>query len=145
MGELTTEQGMVYILRNASGVSAIVAARIYPWDRVPQNAPLEYITYFRVASNHIHDMSGPSGLVNPHMQVDCWAEKYSEAKALAKQTRLALDGYTGSVTISTDSVTFRQIHMDDESDMFIPAGAGAETGPARVSQDYTIWHTIAAS
>ncbi len=88
-----------------------VFAGIAPED---QRAP--FITYQRVGEDKIRDINGPSGLARTIFQVDVYAAGYLQSKEIAKAVRLALDGFSGNVTIDSDSVQIGGISFQDGRD-----------------------------
>ncbi len=94
-------------------VSAIVGARVYPMV-MPQRATFPAVTYFRVSGGQQNTLDGYSGTENPRIQVDCWAKKYADVKALAAAIRAAMDGAT---TFRALCISDRDLYEDD-ADLF---------------------------
>ena len=118
-------------LSGFAGITAIVSTGIYP-IRIPDGQALPALTYLRVSSRRVESMlGGTTALCFARFQFDCWARKYSTAKALAEQVRLALQGYTGTVSGNTIfGVNFlNEVDLvDDDAQTF------------RTSADYLIHH-----
>jgi hypothetical protein len=91
-----SELAVYTLLKDAAGVAALVAGRVYPLQ-APQNATAPFIVYQRISSRRVRSVDGPSGLAQPRIQVDAYAATYAGAKALASAIRTALDGYRGTV------------------------------------------------
>lgn len=123
---MTAEESLVARLKATTGVTNLVAARIYPMQ-APQTAVLPLVTYQRISTVRPGSLRGPVGLADPRIQVDCWAESYGTVKALADQVRHALDGYAGSGVIAL--ILGEHDLLDDEGRRH------------RVSQDYSVWVT----
>lgn len=66
-----------------------------------ENGP--FIVFQRVDSERWRDINGPSGIAQAHIQIDSYAEKYYDAKALGASIEVILDGYRGTVSYGTDS------------------------------------------
>lgn len=107
-------------------LTALVGTRIYPMQ-VPQGAVLPAVTYQRISTIRAQDLRGSTGLADPRIQVDSWAESYTTAKAVAQEVRRALDGYA-----SGDATAL----ILSELDLLAQDGQRH-----RVSQDYSWWHT----
>lgn len=97
-----------------AGVSALVAARIYPL-RLPQTPVYPALTYRRVSGLGVHNLSGAAGRGRSRIQVDCWAETYLGAQALAAAARASLDGFNGTL-VTLRAVIFRENELDDFED-----------------------------
>lgn len=108
-------------LRESTGVTALVALRIYPMQ-VPHTVPMPAISYQTVVPGFLHTLRQTLGLARPQIQVDCWADTYQVAKDVAAQVRQSLDGFSDAVLIL------------DERPLLDP-----EVQRHRVSQDYAVW------
>ena len=78
-------------------------------------------------------MDGPVGRASPVIQIDCWAESYTQVKALAEAIRAALEGHPGNlggIAVGTISLTNE---VDDRENTPAPQ-------VFRVIQDYQIAH-----
>lgn len=74
-------------LTGYAGISALVSTRVYPL-KLPQPPTLEAITYERVSNG---PQNGTTDIRESRWQINCWAETYSEAHALARQVKLAFE------------------------------------------------------
>lgn len=111
---MNIERVIVYILSNASAVTDIVVASIFPIF-VPQPAKdnLPAITYQQISGLRNHVMSGPTGLVSARFQINCWSKTYKGLREFANAVRITLDGYTGTVL----GTWVQSITLLDEGDM----------------------------
>ena len=100
-------------LSGVSGVTNIVSTRIYP-VRLPDAPTLEAIVYTVISAPRTEDLSGSSGLGTAIVQIDCWANTYSEANTLAEAVRQAMQGYSGTM----GGTTVEGVHLLDELDNF---------------------------
>src|SRR5690606_2087336 len=83
-------------------VSALVGTRIFPVGGRPDKGPqaaLPAITYQRVSNRRLTSHQGSLGAAMPLGQLSCWANTWSEARAVAAAVRRALDGW---IYYSTD-------------------------------------------
>lgn len=109
------EEAVATYLVNRPGIAGIVVDRVQP---VGEAIVVPCITYQRISGQRSLTQSGPSGWANPRLSMTCWSETYSGAKALAKQLRIALDGYKGlmgTVIIGKASVENDVDDRDDDS------------------------------
>lgn len=104
-------------------ITSSVSTRIYPLV-VPQQSVFPAITYIRVSGGQQNDLFGYSGIENPRIQIDCWAETYKEIKTIAENVHTVMNAVT----------TFRAILISDmdfyESDVEL----------YRESMDFKIWN-----
>ena len=114
------EQTLVAVLKNNSAVSALVGTRIRPLT-LGQDEPLPAVVYQRVSTVPVTSLDGDSGVDAVRIQVSCWAETYSGARALASAVRAA-------VTAGMVAVTEMDIDDRDEA-----------TQHYRVILDFRIW------
>lgn len=91
---------------------------------LPEGLTQPSISFQRVSTSPINDLSGHADLDYVRMQVDCWANTYGAAKILAGQVR----------SILTDRTLPFKALLDNERDDFDP-----ETETYRVSSDYFVW------
>lgn len=105
-------------LSGKTGVTAIVGTspvRLYPLAR-PQGGELPAMTYARVTGGHDHNLTAASGTAIPTFELDCFAETYAEADALAEAIRQVMQGFSGSFGTGGNAVAVKAVLLDDESD-----------------------------
>jgi hypothetical protein len=86
------EQGLTQKLIASSQVRSYVGsdpARIH-WDRRPQASALPCITLSNISGAPLYSDEGTASLVMRRVQIDCWADDSTEAKALAYAVNIAL-------------------------------------------------------
>lgn len=135
MAALDCGEALYTKLTGTAAIAALVVARVYPL-MLPPTVTLPAISYTEVSGPRVttHDEAS-GGLAHKRYQVDSWATTYSGAKALSKQVRVALNGFSGAVSHGADSLTLQASLIAEERDDY-----DAETGIYRVIQDYIIWH-----
>jgi hypothetical protein len=121
---MTAEEALVARLQASPGVTALVGSRIYPMQ-TPQLAVMPSITYQRISTVRIQGLRGSTGLADPRIQVDCWADTYPSAKAVATEVRKSLDGWDDGDVSGL---------ILGELDLLVTDGRRH-----RVSQDYSVW------
>lgn len=124
----------MYLTAHA-GLSALIGDRLYPM-RLPEGVTFPAMTYQRISTPRMRSHSGPSGLASPRFQYDCWDVTYAGAGAVARELRLALDGYRGGMGQIETFANF----LEDERDDFDPA-----TDQFRVIVDAIVWHREAVA
>ncbi len=108
MATALIEQGLVKLLEPlAIPVFTMIVAE-------KQRAP--FITYQTVAGNKIRSINGPSGLAQKTFQIDAYSDSAIGSKEIARDIRLILDGFRGTVTIGADSVRIGGVSMQSERD-----------------------------
>jgi hypothetical protein len=73
-------------LTTYSGISAITT-RVYPM-LLPQSPTYEALTYQKISNT---EQKGTSTLKDARFQLNCWAQTYGEAHALAAQVKIAFE------------------------------------------------------
>lgn len=119
---MSLETKLYTLLSSDAGVVAIASDRVYP-DEAPQNAALPYVVYTRISSGRVYSLSGYSGLENPRIQIDCYAETMADVVSLSDAVISAMRGAT----------TFK-VAMDD------PENMPEEDGTFRIMIDFSIWN-----
>lgn len=119
-----------------SGVSALIADRVYPL-LIPQQAwsgssVQPCAVYQRTSVQRDVRHCGTSGLALSTMQIDAYATDYEAADAVARVIKDALINYYGPM----GDVDIKSITLAAEFDLLDP-----EPGLFRVSLSFFIWHT----
>lgn len=106
----------VYIrVSTYAGFSALASTRLYP-KRLPEGVTLPAATYVMVTSPKVTTRdSGAASLALTLFQFTCYAATHAGARALAKQVRLALDGYSGTMG-GASGVRVDGAYVSDERD-----------------------------
>jgi len=100
------------LLINNTGITDLVSTRIYPILR-EQVDGLPAITYQAISGVRSYDLSGPNGLVEGRIQVNCFADDPLEAGELAAVVRAALHGHRGGAA----GVHIELMLLDDMGDL----------------------------
>jgi hypothetical protein len=101
------------LLANAT-VAALVSTRVYPLA-AQQASLLPLIVYRRVSTRRVGDLQGESKVEFPRVQIDCQAETYLGAKALASAV---LDAMNAATTFDSDPEPEQQEGYEPESGIF---------------------------
>ncbi|MGE4297037.1 MAG: DUF3168 domain-containing protein [Desulfovibrionaceae bacterium] len=118
------EPKITAVLLHDATVAALAGTRVHPAP-LPRGCALPAISYARISGGQVYSLAGYSGLENPRIQVDCWAETYDAAKALATAVRAAMDRAT----------TFNALVIGDR-DQFSDTGQK----PHSVTLDFSVWN-----
>lgn len=87
---------------------------------LPQNATYPAITYFNVTPVPINHLKGESDTQNARIQVDIWAESYSEVKSLYLEVKTSMSAIS-SLFLGANEV------YEDETKLY------------RLSLDFSVW------
>ncbi len=101
-------------------IKTYASGRIYAL-RAPQNVTAPFVVFQRIDSDRWRSLTGPSGVAQATVQIDCYAETYYAAKELSEQIEQTLDGYQGIVYFGSDSpldsVYIGGISLQNDSDI----------------------------
>jgi len=99
-------------LTGDTAVAAIVSTRIYP-VKLPQTPTYEAISYARVSNT---ERNGSTALRETRFQINCWADTYIKAGALAAAVKTALEGYTNTSQTPGIKMALVVNELDDYDD-----------------------------
>lgn len=105
------EAALIAHLLAQAGITALVGNRIN-WLRRPQAAVLPDIILHRIDGAPDYHLTGPSGLVESRVQVDCWADTFAGAKHIARAVEAAVSGQR----FTRGAIRFDAILILDEGD-----------------------------
>lgn len=110
------EEGVYAQLIGNSGVSAVVANRVYPLA-LPQKPAYPAIRFQRISSTPEHSHGGHSGVATTRVQFDCFDVTALGAKRLGELVRLALDSFQGTMG-GDNGVEVDGCFIDDSRDEY---------------------------
>lgn len=115
------EEALAKMLAMHDGVKAIVANRIYPltlphYENQTTLYPALLYGLDKRPRSQTHD--GPDGLVQSYYLLDCIAEKYIDAKRLANQVRLALNGKSAELA-AVYGAHIKGVFLENEQDDYV--------------------------
>jgi hypothetical protein len=128
------EEALRTLIVSASGVTDLVSTRVY-WRQAPQSVGGDFINLHRVGGVRDYNMQGASGLVDSRVQVDCWADRYSSAKMIARAVETVVSGYSGTIGGKRLQGIFIDAERDDDT-----SDSGDVATRFRTSLDLLIWH-----
>ena len=125
------EQKLVARLKDVAGVTALVAARIWPVYR-PADTALPAIVYEVDQRLPINHATGTTGTTECNLSVYCIASTYAGAKALAAAVETALSGWADA-----DGCVW---HLDSQTESVSPPLTGRDVPEFFiVDQNYSVW------
>lgn len=114
-------------------LTAIISTRLYVTP--PQAVVLPAVRYTLIDDVLHHVLSGSGGWSRARVQFSCFSNSYSQTIAIAKEIRIGLDSFQGTLS----GVWFGSILLDQERDM--PPERLNEASPTYVYhrvQDYMV-------
>lgn len=124
------EAALVSLLLSDVALTTLTDQRVHPMF-LPQQSALPAVTYQRISDARHHAHDGESRLQGVRVQFNCYAERYSEAKDVARFLQAAVRDFRGVV----DGVEFSGIDLQGERDDYHP-----ERDLQSVQVDAMIWH-----
>ena len=92
-------------------MSSLIGSRVYPL-LAPAGTPLPLVIYQRTGVDRPQSLAGNVGNPVVTLQLTTYGTSYTSVKNIARQVRLALDGWTGT----TASVTIQRTTLVTEAD-----------------------------
>jgi len=120
------EEQLRAILLAASSVTDIVGNRIN-WGSIPQGQNYPSVAMHVIDEISESTMTGPDGLFQGRVQIDCYALTYGQSKVLARAIIATLDGFRGGI--------FSGIFLASARDSR-ESGTNEADRPFRVSLDF---------
>lgn len=101
-----------WLMTNAA-ITALVGTRVYP-SVIPAHVTARpVLTYAQEAGSFIEHMAGRSNTRMSEFSLDCWSDRYSEARELADTVTIELVGTRG--TFGAD--TAESIRLENDFDV----------------------------
>lgn len=88
---MSIETSLYSTLTGDAGVSALIGTRVYP-NLAPEGAAHPLVAYSVISGSHIDTIPGTGDTTRKLVQIDCHANTYSSAKAVAAAVISALEG-----------------------------------------------------
>lgn len=128
------EDGIVYLLKNNAGVSALVGTRIYA-QKLPQNKTMPALTYQLITPMSLISHQGMSGTAHPRYQITGWDTTELGVITLMKAVRICMSCYKGTVGVAPNTVVIQASLPVGGYETYEP-----ETGLFMRALDFEIWH-----
>jgi hypothetical protein len=109
----TCEEAINKLVQTALGHS-----RVYPL-RAPQNATTPFVVYQRINSDRWRSVNAPSGVAQVTMQIDVYANTFTDCKNESAKIEDALDGFRGNVTYGspTKEIYLKGVSFQNDTDL----------------------------
>jgi hypothetical protein len=127
------ETALYNYLSTYAGLTALIGTRIYPVLE-PQNVKYPALVFQQISGPRVHAMGDDPGITYPRYQFTAWAEKHTEAVAVAKQVRLAFENYSGTMG-GEGGVTIYHAEVDNQF-----SDHNEQTNKYCSIVDVIIWH-----
>lgn len=125
------EEDLRALLLDDAAVAALAAE--VSWGEHPQGSALPGVVLTMISGAEGITMSGPDGLREARVQVDCWAEAYADALDLSRAVVAVLHGHRGAAFQGVFHLSTRDGRE---------GGSNQADMPFRVSLDFDIfWRT----
>lgn len=138
---MSLKSGLYNYLSGLSGLSALVATRIYP-DMAPAQADLPYIVYSIVSSEHVRHTDGASNFASRRVQFDVYGASALSVDNVFMQLRAALESKLGTIGTGPNQVVVISSGIESERDDYIAPTDGGQVGKHRRMIDFIIWHRL---
>lgn len=109
---MLVEQAFRSELVGTAAIAALVGARVH-FVRAPQDVKAPYIVVEKVDQPVVIALSGKR-YVEARFQVNAYAPKYGDAKAILEAVRVAMDEFSG---LMASTLTVVECRYDDETDL----------------------------
>ena len=106
------EKAIYSLLASNVTLTDLVSTRIYPMIR-DQEAGLPAVTYQIISAPRLHSFTGPIGMSQTRVQINCFAADPLEAANISEIIRKAYDGLQGSPA----DVRIEAMLIEDISDL----------------------------
>jgi len=97
-------------------LAPVAGGRRY-WVRAPQTAPRPYVLLQVISAPPNYHMQGASGYVPIRVQIDAYADTYTEATAVSRQIKGILSGHVSSPIQAVFIETERDLPAADAGDV----------------------------
>lgn len=125
---MSVESDFYAVISGYSTISDLVSDRVYPAGEAPHSPTLPYVVYERIATEPQSGIGGDfGGLERVDVAVDCFADLFDDAVAIAEAVCDAVDAETGANN-------FRG-RCSGETDSF-----DSDLRVQRVSLQLILWH-----
>lgn len=137
MATLNPETAIRKLIVDNAGLAAIFGTRIYP-HAAPQSAAYPLGVYDRDNTDIQHDMVGAGNLKHVRSVWTWYGTDYDALSTAAGLVEALLDASRVTVTISTDSIQFRTLHMENETREVLMPTDGKGRAVYQIMQTYFV-------
>jgi hypothetical protein len=122
-------------LKGDAALVALLHSADSVWHRrAPASDGLPRVVVYRPNEAGLSDLTGPSTLRTPRVQIDALAATAAEASAVAEAVKARMDGFRGTLGDKWCS----GFTLEDMRDSDFPVTAGSEARRYMTSSDYAV-------
>lgn len=132
---MTIQAGLYAYLASIAAITGEVGTRIYP-DAAPSSAKSPYVVVQKISADRDHHLTGASGMVTARFQITAWASNSVTRVTVIEAIRQNLDTYRGTM----GGVVVRNVHIENETQGFMPAQGKDQQHDYYARADFIIWH-----
>jgi len=108
------EQALKIELETVTALTNLIEDKLY-YVKAPQDVEEPYVIFFKVSAPREHSLDGAAGLATARFQFSIFTETYYEAKQIAQQIHLTLQGM--NKIIGGAGGVYVNILYDNEQDL----------------------------
>lgn len=128
--------GLVSLLTGEATVSALVSNRVYV-NKAPQRATLPYVILTQLTSEEFKSLDNTTSTLRMlTFDIDCKADRFVEAEAVANAVRVFLDDYSGAA----GSYTIGAVLMNAEQHGYEAPDDASDVGLHVVTLDVDVMY-----
>ena len=136
----TTPKAALRMLLVANGtISAAIGARVYT-RYAAQDAAFPLAVIYEKTVERVRHMAGVAGIAQAVIILEWYADTDAELETLSEAARGALDMYSNTVTVGSDTIDLRSVTLADESETFEMPADGGGAPVKRKSQEWQVWY-----
>ncbi len=141
MASLT--RALNYELKNTSGVSDLVGARIFVDGDISSSVTTPFLTHSLISRVRDRHQAGGPNLTTDRIQINALGLKADSspeltAAAVADAVTAALDRFRGAMGEAGATVTVRGAYLESRRDVPIEPSDGSQRGPHEVQMDFLV-------
>jgi len=123
------------------GISAFADVVTFPVGELPATPPPRYLTFEEVSSRHPVHLDGGSGVAEYRFQLNAWAVKYSDCRAIREKIRERFNGLNRADIGAATLTRLRACRIDSTGHDFSSPIDGSKSGRHRIRIDILFWLT----
>lgn len=130
---MTIEAALFYKLSHDSGVTSLIAKRIYPVI-APENTKLPYAVYQKISNPQMHNSGTDLNGYSPRFQITTYADNYDTVKSVSAAIVTAIKDSKG-LWGGESGLNIQRCFWENETEIFdeISKSYG-------IALDFIIWH-----
>lgn len=138
---MSVETALRALLVADSGITALVSTRVAAL-KAAQSDDYPKIEYHRTGGGKTYALGRVLNDRQAFYQVDCWAESYLGARAIADAVSAAVTPNSKPYRGTIGGVTFQGVFVSEDFDALEPPAYGDDVGYYWVPIGLTVWHDV---